>query len=259
MENFSGEQLKGIEMLFRQFDADNSGKIDLMEFKMLAVKMGIEMSEERLLASMRGIVGDNQDPELDLQEFIEWLRQCQTDGNDPFSVLKAKIKAQGIRPLTNDQIEALQECFNTFDTDGSGSIDVQELGEVFASFGHEYTDEEIQAMINEVDADQSGEIEFEEFLLLMMSNFGHEESSGEEVQLALRRRDTKKTGCVSRADFEMVMRDLCGDSLTDKEIKEISAIAAEVASPHGRGKPTHDGLIEYMKWDSLWEAVQDQM
>ena len=192
LENFSADQMKGIEMLFKQFDADNSGNIDLQEFKQLAKKMGIEMTEAKLLQSIRSIVGSDAEPELDLDQFVEWLRACQTDGNDPFSVLKAKIKSQGIRPLTNEQIEAFQECFNTFDTDGSGSIDVDELGEVFSSFGHDYSPEEIQAMINEVDADQSGEIEFEEFLLLMMSNFGHEESSGEEVQMALRQRDTKK-------------------------------------------------------------------
>eukprot|EP01059_Diplonema_ambulator_P036090 TRINITY_DN8850_c0_g1_i2.p1 TRINITY_DN8850_c0_g1~~TRINITY_DN8850_c0_g1_i2.p1 ORF type:complete len:192 (+),score=56.37 TRINITY_DN8850_c0_g1_i2:52-627(+) len=191
MENFTDEQLKGIEVLFRQFDADNSGKIDFMEFKMLARKMNIEMTDSQLKDSIMK-AGKSEDAELGLNEFVDWLRNVEQDGADPFSMLKAKIKATGMRPLSNSQIEALQECFNTFDTDGSGSIDVHELGNVFSSFGQNLSPDEIAAMIQEVDADGSGEIEFEEFLLLMMSNFGSQETAGDEVQGTLRKYDKKK-------------------------------------------------------------------
>ena len=304
-ESFTEDQIRGIEMLFKQFDSDNSGKIDFVEFRMLCQKMGIEISDAKLKSSIAAIAGEGSEMELDFDQFVRWL-QTTAAGSDPFSVLKAKIKSQGIRPLSTSQIQALQECFNTFDTDGSGSIDVHELGNVFSTFGHEYSHDEIKAMIDEVDADQSGEIEFEEFLLLMMSNFGQEDASGDEVQAQMRKYDTKQyaaawleesatppppplthlspphsTGCISRADFEQVMWDLCGDTLTEEDVKEIvcifssssfsnqkkyvcimypyaqSALAADVASPNGRGKPTSDGLIEYMKWESLWEAVQD--
>ena len=191
MEKFSDEQLAGIEVLFKQFDTDSSGKIDFMEFQMLARKMGIEMTDDQLRQSIIK-VGETDELELGLQEFVSWLSSVETDGRDPFSMLKAKIKAQGMRPLTNNQITALQECFNTFDTDGSGSIDVEELGNVFSSFGQDLSEDEILSMINDVDADGSGEIEFEEFLLLMMSNFGTAESAGDEVQASLMARDKKK-------------------------------------------------------------------
>eukprot|EP01064_Diplonema_japonicum_P027395 TRINITY_DN394_c1_g2_i1.p1 TRINITY_DN394_c1_g2~~TRINITY_DN394_c1_g2_i1.p1 ORF type:complete len:275 (+),score=118.31 TRINITY_DN394_c1_g2_i1:44-826(+) len=256
MENFTNDQMKGIEVMFRQFDTDNSGKIDFMEFKMLARKMNIEMSDEALRESIVA-AGNTEDMELDLAEFVDWLRSVEVDGKDQFSMLKAKIKSQGMRPLSNDQIQALQECFNTFDTDGSGSIDMQELGNVFSSFGQDLSKEEIEAMIREVDDDGSGEIEFEEFLLLMMSNFGSQESAGDEVQGAFRKYDKKKTGCVTRHQFEEVLKELCGDALSVEEITEIAAVATQAASPNGRGQPTEDGHVEYMKWESLWEAVQE--
>ncbi|KAJ9467944.1 putative calmodulin-like protein 2 [Diplonema papillatum] len=253
---FTPEQLRGVELIFKQFDSDNSGSIDFVEFKVLARKMGIEMSDDALQASISKVASSQ---ELDLDDFISWLGSVAADGSDPFSMLKAKIRSEGMRPLTNDQIEALRECFNTFDTDNSGSIDVQELGNVFSSFGQDLNDAEIQSMINEVDADGSGEIEFEEFLLLMMSNFGSQETAGDEVQSVLRKYDKGKTGKITRSEFELVMRELCGDALSEEEISEIASIASEAASPLGRGKPTPDGQVEYMRWESLWEAVTDTM
>ena len=114
--------------------------------------------------------------ELDIYEFLMWLEGAQAEGADPFSMLKAKIKAQGLKPLNNSQIEGLRECFNHFDADGSGAIDVHELGNVFHAFGQELSKEELENMIRDVDVDDSGEIEFEEFLMLMIHNFGSDES-----------------------------------------------------------------------------------
>jgi calmodulin len=54
-----------------------------------------------------------------------------------------------------------------FDKDGNGSVDTKELGQVMRSLGQNPTDEELEDMINEVDADGSGTIDFNEFLSLM--------------------------------------------------------------------------------------------
>lgn len=53
-----------------------------------------------------------------------------------------------------------------FDTDGSGSITIDELMKAFGASGDEDIDE-WQQIINEVDLDGNGEIEFDEFKLMM--------------------------------------------------------------------------------------------
>ena len=69
--------------------------------------------------------------------------------------------------LSDEQILEFKEAFKLFDKDGGGSIDVDELKEAMEALGQSPDDEELQTMVDEVDEDGSGEIEFDEFLVLM--------------------------------------------------------------------------------------------
>lgn len=62
--------------------------------------------------------------------------------------------------MNEEQVRAFREVFDIFDKDKSGSISTSELGEVMRSLGQNPTDAELQDMVNEVDTDQSGSIEF---------------------------------------------------------------------------------------------------
>lgn len=65
-----------------------------------------------------------------------------------------------VENLNEEQVRAFREVFDIFDKDKSGSISTSELGEVMRSLGQNPTDAELQDMVNEVDTDQSGSIEF---------------------------------------------------------------------------------------------------
>ena len=60
-----------------------------------------------------------------------------------------------------------KEAFKMFDEDGSGDIDVVELGKVFTQLGQNISEAELEDLIKEVDDDESGQIDFGEFLQLM--------------------------------------------------------------------------------------------
>eukprot|EP00666_Eupelagonemidae_sp_cell4sb_P009810 gene9810-18439_t len=66
--------------------------------------------------------------------------------------------------------------FKTYDIDGSGTIDLSELGEVMKCLGVTLSQDQLEELMRRavaVDVDASGEIEFNEFLLLMVQ---HKES-----------------------------------------------------------------------------------
>ena len=62
-----------------------------------------------------------------------------------------------------EQIAEFKEAFSLFDKDGDGTITTKELGTVMRSLGQNPTEAELQDMINEVDADGNGTIDFPEF------------------------------------------------------------------------------------------------
>mmetsp|Transcript_13119 Transcript_13119/g.31022 ORF Transcript_13119/g.31022 Transcript_13119/m.31022 type:complete len:148 (-) Transcript_13119:128-571(-) len=66
--------------------------------------------------------------------------------------------------LSQEEINGCREAFNKFDKDGSGTIDASELKATLNAVGQSPSDEEIFQMISQVDDDNSGEIEFSEFL-----------------------------------------------------------------------------------------------
>lgn len=61
-------------------------------------------------------------------------------------------------------IQKCREAFNTFDADGSGTIDTQEMKLLLESIGESLSEEELFRFMADVDEDGTGEIEFAEFL-----------------------------------------------------------------------------------------------
>lgn len=81
-----------------------------------------------------------------------------------------KKRGKAIRPkLTDEQKKQLHECFELMDADGSGAIDAEELGAAFKLLGLQVSQNEIKEMLDEVDRDGSGEVEYPEFLEIMTS------------------------------------------------------------------------------------------
>lgn len=79
---------------------------------------------------------------------------------------------------SNDaQIAAIRECFDMFDKDGSGDIDVKEFQALSFMSGRVLTDEQAEALVAELDTDHSGKIEFAEFLSWFQGNAGSDVGS----------------------------------------------------------------------------------
>ena len=73
----------------------------------------------------------------------------------------------------------MREAFDLFDIDGGGTINATELGTVMRALGAEPTEEMLENMITAVDADGSGEIDFDEFVKLMKKMNGEDDDDDE--------------------------------------------------------------------------------
>ena len=70
---------------------------------------------------------------------------------------------QSERNVKDDLVQA----FRFFDDDETGKIMLKDLKRVAKELGERYSDEELQAMIDEADKDRDGGVNLEEFLNVM--------------------------------------------------------------------------------------------
>merc|ERR1712023_356462 len=91
--------------------------------------------------------------------------------------------------LTQDQVEEIKEAFDLFDTDGSGSIDVNELKVAMKALG-------------------------------MMTARKQGEDTREDLLKVFKLFDDDKTGTVSFKNLKRVCQEL-GENMTDDELKEM--------------------------------------
>lgn len=74
----------------------------------------------------------------------------------------------------------LRAAFNAVDTDGSGTLDADELVKMCDDLDLDIEREEIEDLLNRQDDDGSGEIDFEEFVAAMRSHLMGEEGDDQE-------------------------------------------------------------------------------
>ena len=127
---------------------------------------------------------------------------------------KALIEAEKV--LSAQQISELKEAFQLFDRDGDGTISTDELGIVLRSIGQNPTDQEINEMIAEVDDDNNGYCEYDEFLLLMSKKI-NEGQMDEEMMEAFKTFDNTGKGYISKKDLARVLKHY-NEILTEEEV-----------------------------------------
>lgn len=69
--------------------------------------------------------------------------------------------------MERDPIEEIKKAFQLFDDDNTGKISVRNLKRVAKELGEDIDEEELQAMIDEFDLDNDGEINEQEFISIM--------------------------------------------------------------------------------------------
>jgi len=142
--------------------------------------------------------------------------------------------------LSEEQISEFKEAFSLFDKDGDGTITTVELGTVMRSLGQNPTEAELQDMINEVDADGNGTIDFPEFLTMMARKM-RDTDSEEEIKEAFKVFDKDGNGYISAAELRHVMTNL-GEKLSDSEVDEM----IREADIDGDGQINYDEFVKMM-------------
>ncbi|XP_076096049.1 neo-calmodulin-like isoform X1 [Mytilus galloprovincialis] len=138
--------------------------------------------------------------------------------------------------IPEEQLREFKEAFSLFDKDGDGTISSAELGVVMRSLGQNPSDQELTDLVNEVDIDGNGIIDFQEFLTMMAKKMKDTDTE-EEIREAFRVFDKDGSGSISANDLRHIMTNL-GDKLPDEEVDEM----IQEADLDG------DGQIDYIEF-----------
>ncbi|KAI6241071.1 EF hand [Aphelenchoides fujianensis] len=110
-----------------------------------------------------------------------------------------------------EELEEYRLLFQMFDTDGSGAIGNDELKEAILSFGHQASDAEIDELIQEVDEDGNGEIDFGEFCHCLRRSQQMKLASNEEfIRQCFSVFDQDKNGIITRNEFTYIATEIGG-------------------------------------------------
>uniref|UniRef100_G3NJM6 Troponin C, skeletal muscle n=2 Tax=Gasterosteus aculeatus aculeatus TaxID=481459 RepID=G3NJM6_GASAC len=124
--------------------------------------------------------------------------------------------------LSEEMLNEFKAAFDMFDTDGGGDISTKELGQVMRMLGQNPTREELDEIIEEVDEDGSGTIDFEEFLVMMVRLLKEDQAGKSEEELAecFRIFDKNGDGYIDREEFSVIIRST-GEPISEDEIDEL--------------------------------------
>merc|ERR1712172_143466 len=146
--------------------------------------------------------------------------------------------------LTEEQGADFKEVFYLIDKNADGAITIKELGSAMRSMGQSPTDEELQEMIEEVDLNGNGTIEFSEFLSKMAGKMAYSPSE-KEIYDAFRVFDKDGNGFISPAELRYVMTKM-GQVITNEEVDQM----IQEADLDG------DGQVNYREFVKMMTAAE---
>ncbi|KAK9087046.1 hypothetical protein Syun_029440 [Stephania yunnanensis] len=102
------------------------------------------------------------------QELYDMISEVDVDGNGTIEFGEF-LNLMAKKMKETDAEEELKEAFKVFDKDQNGYISANELRHVMINLGEKLTDEEVEQMIREADLDGDGQVNYEEFVRMMMA------------------------------------------------------------------------------------------
>ncbi|CAG8461664.1 15132_t:CDS:2 [Funneliformis caledonium] len=145
LPHLSEEQRVEIKEVFDLFDNDKKGALCYQELKTAMKALGFDEKKPELLKIIRQY--DKSDEGLiSYEDFFKFMAE---------------------RIVNRSPMEEVHRAFQLFDDDNTGKISLQNLKRVAKELGENLDEDELQAMIDEFDLDDDGEISMKEFIKIM--------------------------------------------------------------------------------------------
>merc|ERR1712241_1023131 len=148
---------------------------------------------------------------------LSWLKM-----GDPYEGIDFDeiTENTGLQP---DEIKCLKVCFDLFDTKKVEFLSADDLGEIMRAMGFRPTEDELKEILEEIDEDGSGEIEFGEFSQLcakFLVEEPEEKTMKAELKEAFRCFDKEASGFITTGQLREIIGEL-DPRLTEEDLDGI--------------------------------------
>lgn len=161
-ESLSEEEIRGLKEMFKSMDTDNSGTVTFEELKGGLARFGSKISES---------------------EVRQLMDAADVDGNGTIDYLEFITATMHMNRM--DREDHLYTAFQFFDKDSSGYITKEELEQALKDYGMG-DQETIKDIIAEVDTDNDGRIDYDEFVAMMSK--GNQDNRKHDITVGAPRR-----------------------------------------------------------------------
>jgi Ca2+-binding EF-hand superfamily protein len=171
--------------VFDKFDQDMSGNISASEFSRVLKYMGFNPPDE-MVEQLVSMADSDHSGEIDKEEF-----------------------PTAMRIYIELQTAQFRKVFDSFDADGSGSMDTDEVYDCVKMLGWFPTEQTIAEAVEEVDKDATGEIDFDEFFSLIKfirKTEGFTKAEREQLHTLFAKFDIDGSGEISTLELSSALR-----------------------------------------------------
>ena len=151
-----------LRVVFNSFDDDGSGCLDAEELQSALGLLGVSLplAEAEHLVTQLDTDGNG---DVSFGEFEAWWASTTTSSVASMAeVVSGRLEALETE-AGGDGTDAITRVFDSLDTDGSGSLDAEELRTALSQLGVPMSPREAHNLMATLDADGSGSISLEEF------------------------------------------------------------------------------------------------
>ena len=134
-----------VKEAFELFDVEKKGSIDYTEVKVAVRALGFPLKKSELVEHLEKYDRDHTG-RIDYDDFHDLMTHLIT---------------------TRDPVDEMKSAFELFDLDGDGKITLRNLRKICRELGQDFSENELQHMIDEFDHDEDGAICFDEFAAML--------------------------------------------------------------------------------------------
>lgn len=129
-------------------------------------------------------------------------------------VIKSKKESM---PVTDEERQEIEEAFDLFDADKTGTIDYHELKVAIRALGFPVKKAEVRSIVRDVDPKETGKIEKRQFVQILTKMYSNRDPE-EEIRKAFKLFDTDNSGKISLRNMRAITQEL-GEDIQDDELQ----------------------------------------